>query len=329
VNRREFITLAGSAVGWPLAARAQQSGRVKRIGALMNFSASDPQSRARVAAFENGLENLGWIIGRNVLIDYRWYMGDDALARAASAELLGLSPDLILANSVNAVRAAQHATEAIPIVFTAVSEPVAQGFVASLAHPGGNITGFTNLEPSVAAKWIELLKEIAPNVTRVAVMFNPQSSAAGPLFVRSAEAASSKFSVETIEAPVLQPSDIDAVMARLGRAPGGGLIFPPDTFTSSQRKLIVDLTAREKLPAIYAFRDFSAEGGLVSYGPDVPDQFRRAASYVDRVFRGEKPADLPVQQPTKFEFVINLKTAKALGLTIPPSVLALADEVIE
>jgi putative ABC transport system substrate-binding protein len=256
-------------------------------------------------------------------------MGDDERARTETAELLKLSPDVILANSVGAVRAAQQATRTIPIVFTAVSEPVAQGFVAGLAHPGANITGFTNLEPSVGGKWLELLKEIAPRVTRVAFIFNPRSSPVTSLFIRSAEVAAPNFAVETVEAPVKQPAEIEAVMARIGREPGGGLILPPDTFTSSHHKLIVDLASRYKLPAIYALPDFAVAGGLASYGPDVTDQFRRAAAYVDRILRGEKPGDLPVQQPTKFEFVINLKTAKELGLEVPNSIQLLADEVIE
>jgi putative ABC transport system substrate-binding protein len=246
-----------------------------------------------------------------------------------SRKLLGLSPDVILAHSVGAVRAAQQATRTVPIVFTAVSEPVAQGFVAGLAHPGANITGFTNLEPSVGGKWLELLKEIAPRVTRVAFIFNPRSSPVTSLFIHSAQAAAPTLALQTIEAPVQQATEIEEAMARIGREPGGGLTLPPDTFTSSQHKLIVELASRYQLPAIYAFRDFAAAGGLVSYGPDVLDQFRRAASYVDRILRGEKPDDLPVQQPTKFEFVINLKTAKALGLDVPMHLQQLADEVIE
>jgi putative ABC transport system substrate-binding protein len=330
LRRRDFIALlGGSAAAWPDAARAQQSNRMRRIGALMNFSESNPQSRNRVAAFQQSIEKLGWTIGRNVLIDYRWYMGDDERARAATAELLRLSPDVILAHSVGAVRAAQKATRTVPIVFTAVSEPVAQGFVAGLAHPGANTTGFTNLEPSVGGKWLELLKEIAPRVTRIAFIFNPRLSPVTSLFIRSAQVAAPKFALETVEAPVQQATEIEAVMASIGREPGGGLILPPDTFTSSQHKLIVELASRYQLPAIYAFRDFVAAGGLVSYGPDVLDQFRRAASYVDRILRGEKPGDLPVQQPTKFEFVINLKTAKALGLDVPLHLQQLADEVIE
>jgi putative tryptophan/tyrosine transport system substrate-binding protein len=313
----------------PVVARAQQGDRMRRIGVLMNFSETNPQSRNRVAAFQQSIEKLGWVIGRNVLIDYRWYMGDDERARTETAELLRLSPDVILANSVGAVRAAQQATRTVPIVFTAVSEPVAQGFAASLAHPGANITGFTNLEPSVGGKWLALLKEIDPRVTRVAFIFNPLLSRVTSLFIRSARVAAPILALETVEAPVKQPAEIETVMARIGREPGGGLILPPDTFTSSQHKLIVDLASRYQLPAIYAFRDFAMAGGLVSYGPDVTDQFRRAAAYVDRILRGEKPGDLPVQQPTKFEFVINLKTAKALGLTIPETLLATADEVIQ
>jgi putative ABC transport system substrate-binding protein len=330
MRRREFLGVLGVAMAaWPLAARAQQAGRVRRVGALMNFTESDPQSRDRVAALQQGVEKLGWTIGRNIQIDYRWYMGDDERARSAVVELLRLEPDVILANSIGAVRAAQQATRTVPIVFTAVSEPVEQGLVASLAHPGGNITGFTNLEPSVAGKWLELLKEIAPRVTRVALMFKPGSNLVISSFVRSAEIAAPKFAVETIEVPVHELAHVEAVIERLGSEPGSGLVLPPDIFTSSHHKLIVDLASRYRLPAVYAFRYFATAGGLLSYGPDVTDQFRRAVPYIDRILRGEMPADLPVQAPTKFELVINLKTAKALGLNVPLHLQQLADDVIE
>jgi putative tryptophan/tyrosine transport system substrate-binding protein len=329
MRRRDFIgVIAGSVVARPIAARAQRAERMRRIGMLIVTTEDDPQSWSWVAAFVQGLEKLGWTVGRNLRIDYRWGIFDDERARSATAELLSLSPDLILAHSVAATRAAQQATRTVPIVFIHVSEPIAQGFVASLSHPGGNTTGFSNLEPSVGAKWLALLKEIAPHLRRIAVVFSPEGSIY-PLFYRSIEAAAPKFAVEAVEAPVHGPEDVTAVAARLGREPGGGLIFLPDTLTTHYNELIVELPARHRLPAMYAFRPFSAAGGLISYGPDLVDQFRRAPTYVDRIFRGESPADLPIQQPIKFEMIINLKTAKALGLEVPTALLATADEVIE
>jgi putative ABC transport system substrate-binding protein len=330
MTRREFITLlGGAAAAWPLAARAQQSERVRRIGVLMVLAESDSQSQRRITAFQEGLKKLGWTVGRNLAIDYRWGVSDPEGARATTSELLSLAPDLIVANAISALRGAQQATHTVPIVFTGVSEPVAQGFVASLARPGGNTTGFTNLEPSVGGKWVELLKDIAPRVTRVAVMFNPASTSIAAQFINSVEEAAVKFGLKTVEARVHAFAEIEAVLTRFGSAPGVGLILPPDTFTGFHHKAIVELAARYRLPAIYPFGYFAAAGGLVSYGPDVTDQFRRAATYVDRIFRGEMPGDLPVQQPTKFEFVINLRAAKALGLTVPDKLVVAADEVIE
>ena len=301
---------------------------MRRIGALMPESEGDPESQARVAVFHRRLQELGWTVGRNLRIDYRWAMGDLERTRFDAAELLRLAPDVILAVSSPVLATVQKATRTIPVVFVAVSEPVAQGFVQSLAHPGGNITGFTNLEPTFGGKWLELLKEIAPRVTRVAIMFNPNTAPYAVLFSRSVEAAAQKLGVEPAEAAVQQLADVEAVMSMLAREPGGGLIVLPDPFTTAQGKLIGELAARFQLPAIYPFRFMLVDGGLASYGVNTPDLFRQAASYVDRIFRGEKPADLPVQQPTKFEFVINLKTAKALGLDVPPTLLARADEVI-
>jgi len=330
LGRRDFITiLGGAAAVWPFAARAQPADRMRRIGVLMVLSENDPQSRSRVAAFQQALDKLGWTVGRNLAIDYRWGISNPERARTAAAELLGLAPDLILANATLALIGAQQATRTVPIVFTGVSEPVSQGFVASLARPGGNTTGFTNLEPSVAGKWVELLKEMAPRVTRVALVFNPASTPIPAQFVRAAEAGAAKLGLETAAAQVGGLAEIEATLSRLAGEPGIGLIFPPDTFTGFHHKLIVELTARHRLPAIYSFGYFPAAGGLVSYGPDVTDHFRRSAVYVDRIFRGEAPGDLPVQQPTKFEFVINLKTAKALGLTVPDKLIVGADEVIE
>jgi putative ABC transport system substrate-binding protein len=330
MKRREFITLlGGAAVAWPLAARAQQADRIRRIGLLIQLAESDPEGQARVAAFREGLQKLGWRIGDNLRIDYRWGTSNDERARAAAAELLEMAPDVIFANSSVALRAAQQATRTVPIVFTTVIEPVTQGFVSSLAHPGGNITGFSYLELSVGGKWLDLLKEIAPRVAHVAFMFNPQRGPYSAGMSRFAEEAANKFAVKYVEAPVYEPSEIETVMTMLAREQGGGLIVSPDAFTVTHNKLIIGLAARYSLPAIYAERNFVAEGGLVSYGANYVDHFRQAATYVDRILRGEKPADLPVQQPSKFDLVVNLKTAKALGLDVPLHLQQLADEVIE
>jgi putative ABC transport system substrate-binding protein len=329
MRRREFITLIGGAAVWPFAVGAQQPEPVRRIGVLGVTLENDPQSSRRAIAFQEGLEKLGWTVGRNLQIDYRWDASDNERARAAAEQLISLGPEVVVANSPPAVRGTRQVSRTLPIVFVAVSEPLALGLVASLAKPGGNITGFTNLEPSVAGKWLELLKEIAPGVKRAAFMFNLEASPLAPLFFRSAGTAASKFGVEPIVINVREVAEIEAAMTKLGREPGAGLILPPDTFTAANHKLIVELALRNRLPAIAPFQYFAAAGGLISYGPDVVDQFRRAASYVDRILRGEKAGDLPVQQPTKFELAINLKTAKALGLSVPPSLLARADEVIE
>jgi len=330
MNRRAFITLlGGAAVTWPLAARAQQPERMRRIGVLMALFEDDPDSRPRVEAFQQGLEKLGWTLGRNVRIDYRWARGDLEGTRAAVAELMRLPLDVILAEGTPNLRLLRQGTSSIPIVFTVVSEPVAAGFVASLAHPGGNITGFTNLEPSMGEKWLELLKEISPRVSRVALVFNPDTIPVSFQSSRSAQAAADKFGVEVVVAGVRDLAQIEPVVTRVGREQDGGLILPPDVFTAVHRKLIIELAARHRLPAVYSFRFFAADGGLISYGVDLVHQFRLAGAYVGRILRGEKPADLPVQQPTKFELVINLKTARALGLEVPPTLLARADEVIE
>jgi len=332
MKRREFISLLGSAAAWPFAARAQQQAdRVRHIGILSGFSEHDPDVVRRLSAFRRRLQELGWTDGRNIHFDYFRWNADDAgrQAQTVAAELVGQQPDVILAHTSTSVIALRRETQTIPIVFTIVSEPVAQGFVQSLAHPGSNITGFTHLEPTIGAKWLELLKEIAPRVGRVAVMFNPDATPSAVAFSHSAQAAAQQLAVQVVAAPVRAPSDIEELMTMLGRQPGAGLILPGDTFTSFHRKLIIALSAHHQLPAIYAFRYFPAEGGLVSYGLDTIDQYRQAAVYVDRILRGEKPADLPVQQPTKFELILNLRIAHALGLTIPPPILARADEVIE
>jgi putative ABC transport system substrate-binding protein len=332
MNRRGFITLLGGAAAtstsWPLTARAQQPERVRRVGVLMRYEESDPEGQVRATAFRQTLEKQGWTVGRNLQIDYHWGVGDTDWIRSAAAALLRLAPDVMLANGGLAVRPVQQATRSVPIIFIGSADPVAEGYVQSLARPGGNTTGFAVLEPSVGAKLLGLLKEIAPRVARVAVMFNPDNSG-GVLLSSSAAAAAQSFAVEVVAAPVNAFAEIEGVMTSRGHKPGDGLILPPDPFTNAHRKLIVELAARYRLPTIYALRSFNAEGGLMSYGVDITDLFRRAASYVDRILRGEKPADLPVQQPTKFELVINLKTAKALGLDVPQALLATADEVIE
>jgi putative tryptophan/tyrosine transport system substrate-binding protein len=330
MQRRKFISLIGGvAATWPLTARAQQSDRMRRIGVLIVPSEGDPQSRARGRALEQGLGDLGWIVARNLQIDYRFGISDDELARAAAADLLRLGPDVVIANSPPAVRAVRAANSTIPVVFVAVSEPIALGLISNLARPGGNTTGFTNLEPSLGGKWLELLKELAPQLTRAAFLFSPTGAPVGPLFFRSGEEAARRIGVAVVSVQVHTPEEIEAAMAKLGRQPGSGLIVPPDTLTTRHHKLIVEQAAGNRLPALYAFRYFAVAGGLASYGPDVVDQFRRAGAYVNRILRGEKAGDLPVQQPTKFEFVINLKTAKALALTVPEGLLNAADEVIE
>jgi putative ABC transport system substrate-binding protein len=329
IRRREVIsTLCGVAIAWPLAARAQQSDRARRIGVLQPTAENDPHSQARVVALQQGLEKRGWTIGRNVRIDYRWGIDDVEKTQAATAEVLALAPDVILASTSRVVVALQRATRTVPIVFTGIYEPVAQGFVRSLARPGGNTTGFTMMEATVGAKWLELLKEIAPHLTRIAFMFD--SNNLGPMqSYRSVEAAASNYAVEAVKAPVHGPAEIEATITMLGRAPGGGLIVPPDGFLVGYRNLILELAARYRLPAIYGLSLFTAQGGLASYGINFSEQFRQAADYVDRILRGEKAGDLPVQQPTKYELIINLKTAKGLGLEIPARLMALADEVIE
>ena len=329
IRRRDFISLLGGAAAWPLSAGAQQSGAARRIGVLEGTTESNPFAQANLTAFREALEKLGWTAGRNLRIDYRWAMGDAEAARAGAAELLALTPDVIVITPVVGLAALQRATQTIPIVFTLVSEPAAQGFVQTLAHPGANITGFSNLEPSLGAKWLQLLKEIAPRVTRVVVMLNPETSPRNVAFSHSAETVAQNLKVGVTMVPAHASSDIEAVMSTLGPEPGGGLIVVNDTFNSANRDLIVALAARHRVPAIYPDRAYVAAGGLASYGISQPTVYRQAAAYVDRILRGEKPADLPVVQPTMLELVLNLRTAKALGLDVPAHVQQLADEVIE
>jgi putative ABC transport system substrate-binding protein len=330
MDRRMFLAGTGAVLlTAPLAAEAQQVGKVWRIGVLMPESERNPESKARVAAFERRLQELGWNLGRNLQIDYRWNIGDIEKARAATADLLKSMPDALIPVASPATAAMQQMTRTIPIVFVAVSEPIGRGFVTNLAHPGGNMTGFTHLEPTLGSKWLELLKEIAPRVSRVALMFNAAAAQAAALFLGSVEAAAQRFKLTAVAAQVHGLEEVEAVIARLAGEPVTGLIFPPDPFTVEHHKAICELANRHRMPTVAGFGLFPADGGLVSYGVFVPDLFRQAADYIDRILKGEQPGNLPVQQPTKFEMVINLKTAKALGLIIPQSLLLRADEVIQ
>ena len=328
MKRRTFITLLGgaAAVAWPLAAGAQLTDRVRRIGLLMAV-ADDREGQARVTALKQGLEELGWTDGRNIQIETRFGGADAGRIRAHAAELVALAPDVLVGHGTPGTRALRQATSSIPIVMVAVNDPVEQGFVSSLAHPGGNITGFAFVDFQMVGKWLEMLKEAAPGVSRAALMFNPDAASFYYVYLRSFEAE--PHAVEVAEAPVRNTAEIEEAIAKLGREPGGGLIVPSDAFTVLHHQLLIRLAQQHRLPAVYAYRTFVAQGALMSYGPDVYDVFRRSASYVDRILKGAKPADLPVQQPTKFELAVNLKTARALGLTIPEPFLQHADEVIE
>jgi putative ABC transport system substrate-binding protein len=329
MKRREFITLlGGAAAAWPLAARAQQKERVRRIGVFMPGVADDPEYQARNAAFLQGLGELGWIVGRNVRIEYRWGAGDVERYRAIAAELVALAPDVVLALGYSTVSALQKASRSVPIVFANVTDPVGGSLVASLARPGGNITGFTTSEFGFSGKWLELLKEIAPRVTRVAVMRDAAVASQIGLF-GGLQSVAPSLRVELRPVDMREAGEIESAVVAFAREPNGGLIAMSNAAVLKHRELIVALAAQHRLPAVYAYRTHVASGGLISYGPNNIDQFRRAAGYVDRILKGEKPADLPVQNPTKFELAINLKTAKALGLDVPPMLLARADEVIE
>jgi ABC-type uncharacterized transport system substrate-binding protein len=329
LRRREFISLlGGAAVAWPLAARGQQPDRVRRIGVLMAMTADDPESPARLAAFAQGLQQSGWTIGQNVRVDYRWSGGNADSMRKYATELVALAPDVILAHSSAAVASLLQATRTVPIVFTAVSDPVGAGYVDSLARPGGNATGFLLWEYSIAGKWLELLKEIAPRVTRVAVL-RESAIAAGPGQFGVIQAVAPSLGVELRPLDVRDAGEIERGITAFAQGANGGLVVTGSPGALFHRGLIVALATRHQLPAVYFGRYLVTGGGLISYGPDFDDVFRRPAGYVDRILRGEKPADLPVQAPTKYELVINLKTAKALGLTVPDSLLARADEVIE
>jgi putative tryptophan/tyrosine transport system substrate-binding protein len=331
MRRREFITLLGGAAAvWPLAARAQQPDRKRRIGVLMAHAENDAEFHDYLAAFREGLQKLGWVEGRNIQIDSRWGALDDAEARQRSAkELIALQPDLILTQNTPPTATMLEQTRAIPVVFVIVADPVGSGFVQSLARPGANATGFTIMEPTIAGKWLELLKEIAPRVNRAAFLFNPATTPYRDIYLKPFQAAAASLALEAIAAPVHDTQELESVVAAHAREPNGSLVVMPDGFLNVHRAEIVLLAARYHVPAVYPWRFFAETGGLLTYGSVQGDMFRTAATYVDRILKGEKPADLPVQAPTKYELVVNLKTAKALGLDVPPLLQQRADEVIE
>jgi putative ABC transport system substrate-binding protein len=324
IGRREFVALLGSAaVAWPLAALGQQPERMRRIGVLMLYPENDPEGQRRATAFREGLQKLGWVVGRNIQIDFQWGLGDANWIRSAAAQLLRLAPDLILANGSPAAKMMQQASRTVPVIFI----PVLDGLVPSLAHPGGNLTGVYVFEPSFGAKLLELLKEIAPHVGRVAILYNPDANPAS--WLTSAVDAAPRLAVEVVAAPLRDSNEIEAAMAQWGRERNFGLIVVPDPATNAHRKLINELAARHRLPVIHALRAAAAEGGLISYGVDLPNMFRQSAIYADRILKGAEPADLPISLPTKFELVINLTTAKTLGIDVPLSLLLRADEMLD
>jgi putative tryptophan/tyrosine transport system substrate-binding protein len=329
IRRRDFVILLGGGAGaWPLAAPGQQQLPVRRIGVLIGI-AGDREGQARVTALKEGLQELGWTEGRNIEIEARFGGGDAGRIRAYAAELVALAPDALVGHTTAVIRALRQATSSIPIVVAAVNDPVEQGFVSSLAHPGGNITGFSFVDFQMVGKWLEMLKEVAPNVSRAALVFNPDTSPHYYIYLHSFEAVPRSIAVEVTALPVRNTAELEDAVAKVGRDASGGLIVPPDAFTIVHHELFIKLAQQHRVPAVYSLRAYVAQGALMSYGPDPYDSFRRSASYVDRIFKGAKPADLPFQQPTKFELAINLKTATTLGLQIPDKLLALADEVIE
>ena len=328
MRRREFIAGLGAAA-WPMVARAQQPERVRRIGVLMAYAESDREAQAWVAAFWEGLQKLGWTEGRNIRIDTRWAAADVEAMQRLAKELVALQPDLILTQNTPTTAAMLQQTRTIPIMFANVADPVGSGFVANFPRPGGNATGFTLYEPTMAGKWPELLKEIAPRLARVAFLFNPATAPYVEYYMTPFKAAAASLGVEAISAPVRDPSELESVVAALAREPNGGLIVMPDIFLTTYRVEIISQVARYRVPTVYPWRLFAEVGGLLSYGNDQVDNYRRAATYADRILKGAKPSELPVQAPVKFELVINLKTAKALGLNVPLSLQQRADEVIE
>jgi len=330
LKRREFIMLLGGAAAWPRAVIAQGADRARRIGVLMELAASDPQARSNVAALQRGLNKLGWSQGSNLGIDYRWAPDDAVLVWKFAKELVELRPDVIVAHSSPVVATLLGQTRDIPIVFVSISDPIGEGFVASFARPGGNVTGFTNFDSSMTGKWVELLKEIAPDVTRIVFLFNPQTAAGGgSYFLRPIDAAASTLKVKAVMALVHDNDEIEAAFAAVAGEPGAGVVLLPDIFTVAHHQLVIALAARHRVPTIYPYRFMVERQGLISYGVDINNLFERAAAYVDRILKGAKPAELPVQAPTKFELVINRKTAKALGLDVPPTLLARAEDVLE
>jgi putative ABC transport system substrate-binding protein len=331
MRRRDFITLLGGAVAfWPVSTRAQQTATaVRRIAVLLRVAKDDPDAQRDLEAFREELQKLGWMTDRTIRIEYRYASGDAAQMQTYAAEMVRLPAEVVLASGSLAVAAMQQETQSTPIVFVRVADPLSQGIVTSLAHPGGNVTGFASLEYSMSGKWLDLLKAIAPRLVRVSLMFNPTTAPYGPGFLRALETAAPSFGVKPTSALIYDQTEIEGIMSALGQDAGGGLIVVPDAFTDVYREQIIALAASHRVPTIYGYRYFAAAGGLMSYGVSSVNLFRRAATYVDRILKGEKPADLPVQQPTKFEFVINLKTAKALALTAPEGLLNAADEVIE
>lgn len=331
MRRRKFLGLVGAAATtWPLVASAQQPARVRRIGVLIPLAESDSEAQTVVTAFREGLQQLGWVDDHNARIDIRWAAGDVGRIQAYAKELVALQPDVILARATPAAAALQRETRTIPIVFVGVSDPVGSGFAASMARPGGNATGFTNVEASVGGKWVEVLKEINPHIARIAVMFDPKTSpGGGSYYLRLVQDAARSIAVETITTPVHDAAEIERTIEAFARVPNGGMLIQPDVTIHNNRALIIALAARYRIPAIYTFPFYVTEGGLASYGVDVVDLHRRAAVYVDRILRGEKPGQLAVQAPVKYELAINLKTAKALDLVLPPMLLGRADRVLE
>ena len=331
MRRRDFIKVIGGATAWPFIAHAQQLGPMRRIGILIGGAEGDSQNQAGLKVLAGSLKELGWTEGQNIRIDIRWAAGNIERMKSLAKELVGLQPDLLVAHTTQPVAALQRETKTIPIVFFIVSDPVGSGFIDSLPRPGGNITGFINIEASLGGKWIETLKEIAPNVSRAALMFNPDTATYFKYYLEPFEAAARLRGVEPIAAPVRTPGDIERIVTGLSERPGAGLAVMPDTALATQdnRSLIISLAARERLPAIYPYRYWVGDGGLISYGIDQVDLFRRVPSYIDRILKGGKPAELPVQLPTRFELAVNLKTAKAIGLEMPAMLLGRADEVIE
>jgi putative ABC transport system substrate-binding protein len=329
MRRREFITLIGGAAAWPLAAQAQKPDGMRLIGVLMAFAESDREGQVWIAALREGLQKVGWVEGRNIKIGYGWAEGNAESRQQITKEFVAQQPDLILTQNTPTTEAVMQQTRTIPIIFANVADPVGRGFVASFSRPGGNVTGFINFEGSVGSKWLELLMEIAPRANRVAFLFNPVTAPFAEYFLDPFKAAAWSFGVKAIPAPVRDVSELESIVAALAREPNGALIAMPDSFLNVHRTQVLSLAARHRLPATYPYRFFAELGGLLAYGSDPHDNFRRAATYVDRILKGEKPADLPVQAPTRYELVINLKTAKALRLEVPPTLLARADEVIE